>query len=155
MKDFAETKAEQRHRENMDLSTIEELKNAGSDLSKVHELEHHFVVVDIEVAGQIAEELRKDGYVISEILDGEDEDDGSTYYFFDAIKPCIMKPELVFAESKKMAVIAKRYGVLYDGWGTHIVESDEIMKFPNDDDGVALRNLYKDGVDFTRLSVAI
>ena len=115
-----ETAQQKQKREQLDVDTISALKEAGSDLSKPHPLEHHFVVEELKIAQEVAKELQKDGYQISEILDGDDE--GDIYYFFDAIKPCIVQPEIVFQESEKMTLLAKKYHVFYDGWGTKVIK---------------------------------
>lgn len=111
---------EGKEREKMDLDTINALKKAGSDLSKPHNLEHHFVVENLQIAMDISNVLKNDGYEISDTIEGKN-DNGNVYYYFDIVKPFIMKPEHVFKESEKMAVIAKKYGILYDGWGTTVV----------------------------------
>ncbi|MCU5420370.1 ribonuclease E inhibitor RraB, partial [Bacillus pacificus] len=51
---MAETVHERQERENQDIETLAALKDAGSNLTKVHYLEHYFLVDTIEMAEKIA-----------------------------------------------------------------------------------------------------
>lgn len=116
-----ESEKEREQREKLDLLTIEALRDKGSDLSKPHYLEHHFVVTKEYNITKITDTFKREGYEISQVLDTLDED-GEKYYFFDVCKYCLVQPNTIFEESKKMTEIALSFNEFYDGWGTNIVE---------------------------------
>lgn len=116
-----ETLKEKKERENLDLDTIKALKDAGSNLSKPHYIEHQFVVENENNINQIFKYLKRDGYEISDINEEVDQD-GRQYFFFEACKYCLVKPSIIFEESRKMNEIALSFNEFYDGWGTNIVE---------------------------------
>jgi hypothetical protein len=116
-----ETLKEKKERENLDLDTIEALKDAGSNFSKSHYIEHHFVVTNEHNINKISEYLKRKGYEISDINEEIDED-GEHYFFFDACKYCLVESSTIFEESRKMNEIALSFDEFYDGWGTNIVE---------------------------------
>ncbi len=110
-----ETEKEKKRREKHDLNTIKALQKDGADLSKEHNVLHHFTVRKKGEIEKIAAALEKEGYGITEAFDAVD-NDGSTYFFFDAKKSCLVEAEGMFKQSKRMAEIAASYGATYSGW---------------------------------------
>ncbi|WOA60632.1 ribonuclease E inhibitor RraB [Bacillus mycoides] len=119
-----ETVHERQEREKQDIETLIALKKAGSNLSKVHYLEHYFLVDTIEIAEKIADVLHVKGYDIYKPSEQISED-GLSYYVFIVGKNCIPTKENVWKETKHMAELAVLYSGTcnsYDGWETQIVE---------------------------------
>ncbi|MBS9801672.1 ribonuclease E inhibitor RraB [Bacillus thuringiensis] len=115
---------ERQERENQDIETLVALKDAGSNLTKVHYLEHYFLVDTIEIAEKIADVLRGKGYDIYEPSEQISED-GLSFYVFIVGKNCIPTKENVWEETKQMAELAILHSGTcdsYDGWETQIVE---------------------------------
>ncbi|QAA32304.1 ribonuclease E inhibitor RraB [Clostridium manihotivorum] len=110
---------EKRERERLYLDTIKALKNAGSDLSKPHHIEHHFAVMHNCNITKMAESLKNEGYEVSEVYE-ETKEHGEKYYYFDGCKYCLVEPNIIFAESKRMTEIAAAFNEVYDGWGTKV-----------------------------------
>jgi regulator of RNase E activity RraB len=110
---------EKREREALDLDTIKALKNAGSDLSKPHYIEHHFTVIDKCNIAKITEILKNKGYEVSEVYEEIDKS-GRKYFFFDGCKYCLVEPKIIFQESKEMSELAISFNEVYDGWGTKV-----------------------------------
>ena len=116
-----ETVEEQKERESADLDVIEQLKKAGSNFSKQHNIEHHFFLYNNNNIPIVTKELQRIGYMISDISNDIDQN-GKRYWHFNAIKISLIKKELIFNDTKKMNLIAKKYNIIYDGWGTKIVK---------------------------------
>jgi regulator of RNase E activity RraB len=111
-----ETEKEKKKREKHDLNTIKALQKNGADMAKEHIAEHHFTVRKKDDIETIAAALEKEGYAVTEAFDAVDNNDGSTFFFFDAQKSCVIEPEGMFKQSKRMAEIAASYGAAYNGW---------------------------------------
>jgi len=108
-------------RDKYDIQVIDQLKKAGSDLSKEHEIEHHFVIYgDKKKADGAISELVKQNYKVTELE--EDQDNGESYYFFDAIISSMVKPEIISSQTYTMEKIADKYDIEYDDWGCMVVK---------------------------------
>jgi regulator of ribonuclease activity B len=116
-----ETNESRNYREDFDRQVLNELQKVGSNFSKPHDLEHHFVVYNESIINSLTDELRRKGYIISQI-DHLNDSNGDNYLYFDAIKPTMLKEQIIFNESRYMTEIAKKYAILYDGWGTGVVK---------------------------------
>lgn len=116
-----ESEEEKKEREKSDLEVIEELKNAGSDISKLHYIEHHFIVENQENIIKMSDDLKKEGYEVSEVYEELDEE-GKKYFFFDGFKACMIESNVIFEETRIMTEIVLSYNEIYDGWGTNIVK---------------------------------
>ncbi|PEN53775.1 hypothetical protein CN596_14915 [Bacillus toyonensis] len=119
-----ETAHGRRERENQDVETLTALKKAGSNLTKVHYLEHYFLVETMEIAERIADVLHVKGYDIYEPSEQISED-GFSYYVFIVGKNCIPTKANVWKETKQMSELAILYSGSsdnYDGWEAQIVE---------------------------------
>ena len=116
-----ETRRERSIREKKDREVIRELAKAGSDLSKPHRIEFHFVGYDEAKVVALAEEGRKAGYSISSI-DSMVDKNARKYWYFDLVQDVIPAEKNVFAHTAVMAKLAKKYAVEFDGWGCLIVK---------------------------------
>ena len=98
-----------------DMDTIQALRAAGSDLSKPHTLEHHFICPTRDRAAPILKWGSANGFQPSDVLDGVHE--GEAYVFFDLIKLTVPDIERVFPVTSEMLRLAKKHSAEYDGWG--------------------------------------
>jgi regulator of RNase E activity RraB len=114
-----ETKQEEAQRHTKDKQTIKALRDAGSDLTRPHTLEHHFVTYERSKADAVLADKLAVGYKVSKISSLKDET-GKTYWYFDLIKAVVPTDQNIFAESLRMTTLEKKYGVLYDGWGCEV-----------------------------------
>jgi regulator of RNase E activity RraB len=103
-----------------DTEVISALKRTGSDLSKPHQIEHHFVCPTPDSAKRIREWGISQGLTTSELLDGEHE--GQRYFFFDFIIPTVPTIENIFADTGRFCQLAADHGASYDGWGCLVVK---------------------------------
>ncbi len=111
-----ESEKDKKKREKHDLNTIKALQKSGADMAKEHMVGHHFTVREKDDIEKLAAAFEKEGYSATEAFDAVDNNDGSTYFFFDAQKSCVVEPEEMFKQSKRMAEIAASYGAKYSGW---------------------------------------
>ncbi len=103
-----------------DTEVISALKRAGSDLTKPHHIEHHFVCPTSESAKKIREWGISQGLTASELLDGEHQ--GQGYFFFDFIVSTVPTIENIFADTRRFCQLAADHGASYDGWGCLVVK---------------------------------
>lgn len=103
-----------------DEQVLRALADAGSDLSKPHSLEHHFVCPNRAAAQPVVAWGIAAGYQTSEVVDGEFE--GRKYSCFDLIKSTVPTISIITAETSAMLAAAARHGVEYDGWGCEVVK---------------------------------
>lgn len=104
-----------------DLFVISELKKAGSDLSKPHNVEFHFISESKEHLESMIKEFKSGDYKISQIFTDESEK-GKKEYFVDVVKTMIVSEKTIFPESVLMSKLADKYKVTFDGWGASIVK---------------------------------
>lgn len=110
-----ETRQGRAHREQMDREVIQSLRKNGSNMSKPHRLEHHFIADTNDPLRSLAVDELTVGYEATEVIEAEYQ--GGTYYYVDLMKAIVPTEANIFAESKRMNTLARRYGVQYDGWG--------------------------------------
>jgi regulator of ribonuclease activity B len=103
-----------------DRATIEALAKAGSDLSKPHLVEHHFVCPDPTRAAAAVEWGRAHGYRPSPVTTANFK--GSDYAYFDLVKSTVPSLERISSDTKAMIDLAARSGIEYDGWGCSVVK---------------------------------
>lgn len=109
-------------REAADIEVIQQLKSAGSNFNKEHNIEHNFMFYGTEcTANDAIEELKLQGYELTE-LTKDKHLNGEEYFYFSAIKPLFIKDKVIFEETYKMEQIGKKYKIEYDGWGCEIVK---------------------------------
>lgn len=98
-----------------DGSTLDELARAGSDLTRVHQIEFYLYFPTEEQATAAATLLRADGTQVEvrPPVDGGD-------WLCLATEP--MRPELapLRAWRERLTVLAESGGGAYDGWGTEV-----------------------------------
>ncbi len=103
-----------------DLLVIQALGNAGSDLSKPHSLEHHFVCQTRELAEPALAWGIAEGYEASPVTEAEFE--GREYVYFDLVKSTVPAIENITPQTTAMLEIAARHEIEYDGWGCAVVK---------------------------------
>ena len=114
-----ETKQEEASRLKKDRLVLKALLDAGSNLSKPHRLEHHFVTYHRDEADAVFADKAAAGYEVSELRTLKDEHDRD-YWYFDLIKAVVPGERAIFAETLRMTTLERRHDVLYDGWGCNI-----------------------------------
>ena len=103
-----------------DLEVIAALKRAGSNLSKPHSIEHHFICPTREIANRIRAWGTGQGLVVSEVNEGEYS--GRRYYYFDCIRSTTPMIDAIFADTSRFLALAAEFGAEYDGWGCQVVK---------------------------------
>lgn len=102
--------------EQADLETLNRLEEAGSDLSKPHEMEFFLYFPDEVSANAAAADIRKQGFAV-EVWPPKD---GSEWLCF-ATKTMVPTYEDIVAIGREFNTIAESYGGEYDGWGALVV----------------------------------
>lgn len=118
---LGETRVERATREKKDREVLSALIKAGSDLSKPHRIEFHFVGYDEAKITSLVEDGRKMGYEVSSI-DTMADRDARKYWYFDLIQDVIPSEKNMFSHTEVMAKLAKKYAVEFDGWGCLVVK---------------------------------
>jgi regulator of ribonuclease activity B len=102
-----------------DLETISALQRVGSNLSRPHALEHHFVSKNRADLESLRSHAILDNYRVSQILST-----GRLFktYFFDIVIDTIPTIENISPASSSMCELAAKYSCSYDGWGCRVVK---------------------------------
>lgn len=116
-----ESKNERELRLKKDREVLKALANAGSILSKPHEIEFHFVGYDEVKVIAAAEEGKKIGYRVSKI-DGMTDKQGIKYWYFDLIQSIVPSEQDIFSHSGAMVALSKKHNIEFDGWGCLVVK---------------------------------
>jgi regulator of RNase E activity RraB len=116
-----ETKQKRAVRLQKDHEVLKALADAGSNLSKPHEIEFHFVGYDEAKISAVAKEGKKMGYRASKI-DRLADKKGRKYWYFDLIQSVVSSEKNVFAHSETITALGKKHDVEFDGWGCLIVQ---------------------------------
>lgn len=103
------------------IEVLRALAEAGGDLSRPHEIEHHFLCPDRKAAEPILAWGRSAGYRPSAVFDAEHE--GLRYVHFDLVMATVPTLANMTAQTTSMLEIAARCGVDYDGWGCSVERS--------------------------------
>ena len=114
-----ETKAARALREQADENVIAQLVKNGADISKPHDLEHHFVASSKKSVDALAALGVRLGYRPINPTEGTTKE-GKRYWTIDLARKVVPAKENVFAESRKMTMIAHQAGAEYDGWGCEL-----------------------------------
>ncbi len=101
-----------------DAKVLWQLAKAGSDLSKVHEPDFAFTVLDKSNAHALAKELSEHGYK-STIYEPDDE---YPHYEVVGVKRMVLELDLLNNISKDFEALANKHNGEYLGWGTEIEE---------------------------------
>ncbi len=107
------------HRRVLDQLVIRALADAGSDLSKPHALEHHFVCGNPGAAEMVVAWGRAAGYEPSPVSKGKFE--RRCYTYFDLVKKTVPTIENITPQTTAMLEAAAKHGIEYDGWGCNVV----------------------------------
>ncbi|WP_407332158.1 ribonuclease E inhibitor RraB [Enterovibrio sp. 27052020O] len=102
---------------------IAALLEDGSDPDALYTIEHHLSADSFAELEGAAVEAFKLGF---EVLDAEELEleDGSTVICFDAVMESALDAERIDEQVEKLAALAEKHKIDYDGWGTYF-ESDE------------------------------
>ncbi len=100
-----------------DAQVVEELKKAGSNMSKPHLIEFYLYFPSKEAASKVAQTLRDEGYEAQVSLGA----DNINWLCF-ATKSIVPTQEALSATGKHLEALAQQLGGEYDGWGTAIVK---------------------------------
>ena len=109
------------HQLTMTPITLETLKNAGSNLSKPHRIEHHFYCHSEQTCEELSIAGRDLGYETANQSTWHT-DDGQTYQYLDLIKPTIPTRLNLDNDVNILVSLAMRHQAVYDGWGTSTVD---------------------------------
>ena len=103
----------------IDLQTISVLRQAGSNMSKPHKLEHHFVSKSKRSLEVLRNRAIASKHEVSEILST-----GTLLktYFFDIIIDTVPTIENVTPATTAMQRLAAEHSCSYDGWGCEVVK---------------------------------
>lgn len=96
------------------------LGDAGSDLSKPHEIEHHFACS----TQSLAESVRTRGAALafepSPVTKQNYESE--TYFTVDLVRTAVPTTSEITQQTRQMLELAANLGVEYDGWGCMLVK---------------------------------
>ena len=113
---------------------IEELLEDGSDPDALYTIEHHFSADDFDTLEELAVEVFKLGYEVTDPEELELEEGGETVICCDALSECALNAELIDAQVEQLMNLAEKFNVEYDGWGTYFEDPDG--EEDEDDDGM-------------------
>ena len=104
-----------------DQATKSALLEHGDDETKVHVVEHHFFAADRAALAAVAKVGRKLGFGASELMERQDEE-GNSCWYFDILSKTTTYLNSLSRQSLLMAALAEAHGADYDGWGTLIAK---------------------------------
>jgi regulator of RNase E activity RraB len=117
----AETLTQRIARENADRSVIASLQRNGADLGKVHNVEHFFIARTRDALTPLAPELTSRGFAPQAPSEAKDQR-GFPIWTLTATKPTVPSEANILADSLQLVTLARRLGVVYDGWGAIAVK---------------------------------
>jgi hypothetical protein len=100
-----------------DQQVLDQLREAGSDLSKPHPLEFYLYFPTEELAHRAAEKIADDGYSV-EVKRAAQRSDWLCY----VTKRMAPKRAEIAAIGKRFRSLAREFGGEYDGWETEVVK---------------------------------
>jgi regulator of RNase E activity RraB len=100
-----------------DQQVLDQLKMAGSDLSKPHNVEFFLYFPSENVAQRAADAIRAEVHAVRVRRGG----DTSAWLCF-ASKQMVPRPEELVRLRNRFNEVARKYDGEYDGWGTEVVE---------------------------------
>ena len=104
--------------EQQDAVVIENLRAAGSDLTKVHDIDFFLYFASKPQAKEAAKEMKQLGYTAVTLEKSPDKSQWSVQ----AKRSMIPQLEAMTASTRSLEKLASRHGGEYDGWGTSIVK---------------------------------
>jgi regulator of RNase E activity RraB len=99
-----------------DALVIKALKENGSNLSKLHNIDFNFDFSNFEQASAVAQAIDKDGFEVKMF----ENDDGT--FTIEAKKILVPTLDVMQSITKQFDVLTEKHGGVYDGWGTEVVE---------------------------------
>lgn len=99
-----------------DQKVIEALKNNGTDLTKIHEIDFFFDFTEFDHAASIANLISEDGFNVRMF----ENNDGT--FTIEAKKSMVPSLETMQELTARFIELTRDYGGKYDGWGTEIVK---------------------------------
>lgn len=102
---------------------IQELINDGSDPDAEYAIEHHLASKDFKILEKAAVDVFKAGFEVTDAEEAE-LDDGSAVWCFDVVVDAPLNADAIKADIEKLATIADKHRVIYDGWGTYFIPLD-------------------------------
>nr|WP_298441586.1 ribonuclease E inhibitor RraB [uncultured Ferrimonas sp.] len=103
---------------------VQALLDDGSKADAIYAIEHHFAAEDFEALEKLAVDVFKAGYQVEDAEEIE-LDDGDIAYCFSAVAEHELDVERLDKDCNALIEMAAKHKVLYDGWGTHFVETGE------------------------------
>lgn len=111
--------------------TIDALIEDGSKPDADYDIEYHFAGSDFDKLEKAAVDVFKAGF---EVTDAEEMmlDDGGLVFCFDALISRKLDSDALNKDTDTLLKIADKFDVIYDGWGTYFIPSDEETPAHND-----------------------
>ena len=99
-----------------DALVIKALKDNGSNLTKVHDIDFNFDFSAFDQASLVAQAIDNDSFEVKMF----ENDDGS--FTIEAKKSLVPTLDTMRTITKKFEALTEKHGGVYDGWGTEVVE---------------------------------
>jgi hypothetical protein len=100
-----------------DRAVLEQLRAAGSDLGKPHQIDFYLYFATEQAAQQAAEKLEAEGYE-GEMRMAPD----LTRWMCMVREEMVPEPSKIGASKRRFAKLAQEFGGEYDGWETNVVK---------------------------------
>ena len=104
--------------EQQDARVIENLVAAGSDISKLHNIDFFMLLPSKAKAKAAATDIEQLGYTIASV----DRPAGQSQWQVHATRVMAPQLEAMTATTRTLEAVAAKHGGDYDGWGTGVVE---------------------------------
>jgi regulator of RNase E activity RraB len=101
-----------------DLTVLAQIQRC-SDVSKPHQIEHHFLAESRTGGTELREWARLNGFQVSPLQEGRWE--GRRYYSFDLVRSTVPTIENISPDTTLMLHLAAEFECTYDGWGCEVV----------------------------------
>ena len=102
---------------------IESLKADGSEPEALYAIEHHLMAEDFKALENAVVEAFKMGFEVLEAEELEDEN-GAKILCCDAVMDCALDADVIDSQVEKLVLIAEKFDIIYDGWGTYYEGED-------------------------------
>jgi hypothetical protein len=102
---------------------IESLKSDGSEPEALYAIEHHLMAEDFKALENAVVEAFKMGFEVLEAEELEDEN-GAKILCCDAVMDCALDADVIDSQVEKLVLIAEKFDIIYDGWGTYYEGED-------------------------------
>lgn len=102
------------------IKVVAAIKDAGSNLSRPHSIEHHIYSYTEEDFSGVSQAGVRSGYEI--LNSGKHEDEDGVFWSQDLVKPALPIIEEIEVQSLEVEEIVEKFNSDYDGWGTEVEE---------------------------------